>query len=63
MTAGFYKYEDENLQYTPNSVMNYEFCITIDLKDTYTYPVFGWYYFNSEEEAKTFFNIVDENIV
>lgn len=26
-------------------------------KDTYTYPIDGWYWFETEAEAKTFFGI------
>ena len=26
-------------------------------RNTYTYPVDGWYWFDSEEEARIFFNI------
>jgi hypothetical protein len=57
-TPGFYEKENEELRYGPNYVMfptGEE--IDIDLKDTYTYPVNDWYYFDSEELARTFFNL------
>ena len=28
-----------------------------ELKDTYEYPVFGWRWFDSEEEAREFFGL------
>lgn len=31
----------------------------IDFLDRYELPIHGWYYFETEEEAKTFFNIND----
>ena len=41
----------------PNFVLNSDFELRRELKDTYEYPVFGWYWFDSEQEAKTFFNL------
>jgi len=55
---GFYKNEDGVLRHGPNYVIfptGEE--LNIDLKDTYTYPVNDWYYFDSEEEARIFFNL------
>jgi hypothetical protein len=31
----------------------------LDLLDTYTFPVRGWYYFSTVEEAKEFFGITE----
>jgi hypothetical protein len=57
-TSGFYKLDGE-LLYGPNFVFgpydSYEL-----RKETYTknqYPIDGWYWFDSEEEAKLFFNL------
>ena len=67
MSQGFYKNENGELFHGPNYVIfptNEE--LNIDLKDTYTYPVYGWYYFDSEEEARIFFNLpkpIDESIL
>lgn len=59
-TSGFYKYQDNQLFYGPNFVYGPTFELLKGLKDTYTYPVDGWYYFDTEAEAKTFFNITEE---
>ena len=56
-TQGFYMYDGTNLFHAPNFVTGIDIELNIDLKDTYTYPVNDWYYFDSEEEAKTFFNL------
>ena len=56
-TNGFYKFEEGELLYAPDFVSAPTFELNIELKDTYTYPVEGWYYFDSEEEAKIFFNM------
>jgi hypothetical protein len=57
-TQGFYKNDNGQLLYGPNYVIFPDGIeLSIDQKDNYTYPVNDWYYFTSEEEAKTFFNI------
>ena len=33
--------------------------LLLDLLDTYTFPVNGWYYFSTVEEAKEFFGITE----
>lgn len=55
-TKGFYKYADGNLQFA-NSVMYPEYILVEEEKDTLQFPVDGWRWFDSEEEAKQFFNI------
>jgi hypothetical protein len=47
-TSGFYKLEDENWLYAPNFVdaPNYE--LLKELKDTYTYPVEGWTWYDEQ---------------
>jgi hypothetical protein len=57
----FYKYENEQLIYGlyvtfPDSSM-----LHIDITDLSTLPIDGWYYFDTELEAKEFFNIKDES--
>jgi hypothetical protein len=52
----FYKITDGNLTYGP-IVCSPDYTLMLDTKDEHTYPVDGWYYFETEEEAKTFFNI------
>jgi len=57
MEQGFYKYQDEQMLYAPNFVYNKNYTLLIQDKDTYDYPVEGWYLFNTREEAYTFFNV------
>lgn len=58
-TSGFYKLDGEELLYGPNFVFGpysaYE--LRKETKDTHTYPVDGWYWFDSEEDAKVFFKL------
>lgn len=56
----FYKYtEISGFAYGPYVSMPDGTFLNIEHKDEYTYPIDGWYYFETEEEAKTFFNIND----
>lgn len=57
MTEGFYKYMDEQLLYGPNYVEGNGFLLLRQEKDQYAYPVDGWYWFESEEDAKVFFDL------
>lgn len=55
-TAGFYKLEDDNWQYAPNFVDAPSYQLDKELKDTYTYPIDGWSWYDeqpyvTEEEA------------
>jgi hypothetical protein len=54
MTAGFYKKDNEELLYAPNIVEGNGFVLVAQDKDQYEYPVDGWYWFDSEEEALQF---------
>jgi len=58
-TAGFYKYINDELFCGHNFVYGaYDaFRLFREERNTYTYPVDGWYWFDSEEEARIFFNI------
>ena len=58
-TSGFYKNENSGLLYAPNFVYGpYQtFSLLKENKDHYTYPVEGWYWFDSEVEAKAFFDL------
>ena len=57
MTSGFYKYESETLMYGPNFVLDKNFELMIESKDDHAYPVDGWYWFDTMEDAYLFFNI------
>lgn len=55
-SSGFYKYE-EILLHGPNAVHGPDFSLLKEEKDNYSYPVEGWYWFDSEEVAKEFFGV------
>ena len=55
-TSGFYKLDGE-LLYGPNYVLNQAYELWRDSHDTYTYPVDGWYWFDSETLAREFWDI------
>lgn len=56
-TQGFYKNDDGMVLYAPNFVDAGSFLLLKELYSTYTYPVGGWYWFDSEEEAYAFWNL------
>lgn len=56
-TSGFYLVENNNLLYAQNFIKNSSFEINRNEKDSYTYPINGWYWFDSEEDARIFFNL------
>lgn len=67
-TSGFYKIQIDNtnkiLLYGPNCVLNSEYELLKQNHLNYEYPVDGWYWFDSEEEARVFFDApksVEEN--
>ena len=49
---GFYKNDNGFLIWSADRVLNENFELWLDQKDTYTYPVEGWYWFDSEVEAR-----------
>jgi hypothetical protein len=61
MTSGFYKKDNEELLYAPNIVEGNGFVLVAQDKDQYEYPVDGWYWFDSEEEALQ--EVVSEQII
>lgn len=53
---GFYKYQDNELLYAPNAVflpagMEYP-DLQATMHETYTYPIDGWTWFNSQADAE-----------
>lgn len=56
-TAGFYKFEEQLLRFAPNAVYAPNFTLFISERETYTYPVAGWLYFNTTEEAEAYFQL------
>lgn len=62
-TQGFYKNEDSSLLYALNFISAPDYELNAELKDNYTYPDHGWYWFDSEEDAKAFLGIVTPIVV
>ena len=54
---GFYKLEPSN---KGRYLINKNYTLHISQKDTYTYPVDGWTYYDSFEEAAAGFNLTKE---
>lgn len=55
-TSGFYKFDGE-LMFGPNFVDGPTFSLRRESHDQQSYPVFGWYWFDCETDARTFFNL------
>jgi hypothetical protein len=55
-TQGFYKYQDGELYYGPSYVEGPGIFLSSCEKDSYEYPVGGWIWAESEEEARAYFN-------
>lgn len=58
MNEGFYKLEKGIVLYAPNFVCAPNYELEKGHNDKYTYPVDGWFWFNSEDEALAYFGIV-----
>ena len=52
-TSGFYKLENGQLLFGPNFVLNKNYELRRETHDQHTYPIDGWSWFESEEEAKS----------
>ena len=61
MNPGFYKL-DGDLLYGPNFVLNANYELRKETKDEHTYPIDGWYWFDSEEEARAYFELPIEEV-
>ena len=51
VTAGFYKLDDV-LLYAPNYVLNKDYTLLKEEYENHAYPVDGWTWFESEDEAR-----------
>jgi hypothetical protein len=58
-TSGFYKL-DGDLLYAPNYVLHANYELRKETYTEHTYPIDGWHWFDSEVDAKVFFNIADQ---
>ena len=52
----FYKYENEVLMFGP-TVMDAEYALTPDMLSELSLPIDGWYWFDTEDQAREFFGI------
>ncbi len=55
-TSGFYKF-DGDLLFGPNFVLNRDYELRRATYTEHTYPVDGWSWFNTEEEARVFYGL------
>jgi hypothetical protein len=53
--AGFYKKQETEILYAPNIVEGPSYLLIITDKDDYDYPVDGWIYANSFDDAISYF--------
>ena len=51
-TSGFYRRQDDQLIFGRFFVLHADYELHRHLKDTYTYPVDGWHWYDSEAEAR-----------
>ncbi len=56
-TAGFYKNDNGMLLFGANQVLSGSYNLFKEENYAYEYPVNGWYWFDSEENAREFFNL------
>lgn len=58
----FYKNDNGQLLAAPNFVYSKDYTLLAEDKDNYTYPIDGWKWFDTEEEARNEYNIpLEEN--
>lgn len=55
-TSGFYKL-DVDLLYGPNFVLNANYELRRETHDQHSYPIDGWFWFDSEQEARLFLGL------
>jgi hypothetical protein len=63
-TSGFYKQDPESgtLLHAPNFVYARDYELHRADHATYTYPVDGWYWFDTLKQAEAFFDTTDDEI-
>lgn len=47
-TEGFYKLTEEGWAYAPNFICAPDYTLEKELKDTYTYPIDGWNWYDEQ---------------
>ena len=63
MNPGFYKNDNGVLLYGPNFVLNKDYELRAETHDQHEYPIDGWYWFDSENDARIFLEIPDEETI
>ena len=56
-TQGFYKKDNDILLCGPNYIINENYNLYKEQKDSYSYPIGGWYWFDDEDSAYEFFGL------
>lgn len=56
----FFKLDNEEILEAPNFVYAPTYTLLKEQKELYEFPVDGWYWFETIEEAKKYFNIEDK---
>jgi hypothetical protein len=59
MEKGFYKLDNGSLLFG-TIVTSQEYLLIIEEKENYELPIDGWYYFETNQEARDFFGILTE---
>ena len=59
-TSGFYKLDGADLLHGQNYVINTEYTLLREHKDEYIYPHDGWMWFDSEDQARGYFGIQED---
>lgn len=62
-TIGFYKKEDNQILYAPNIVEGAGYLLLANEKDSYEYPVDGWVWANSLNDAITCFASLSNQVI
>jgi len=57
----FYKLDTELLE-APNFVLNKDYELRVATKDEHQYPIDGWYWFDTIEQARAFFNLPEPTV-
>lgn len=52
-TSGFYKLDGECFLFGPNFVLNKDYELHRETHNQHTYPIDGWSWFDSEDQAKS----------
>lgn len=58
----FYKKDTDYIHTAPNFVIAPNYELRVENKDTYTYPVDGWYWFDTLDAALSFFATPNDEI-